>query len=165
MLVDINVDTLIKHKITANQFLIAYLISKENLHLLHLYIESNKGYNKADLEALVKARFIHNSNKGKDFDLSKISVRPKFENLIAVGDHFDELIALFPKRVRRTSGSNDYLRTDLNRCRKLYNKITKGRRQVHDHIMDCLRYELEVRRLENSYAYMKRIPKWLSSEE
>lgn len=45
MLVDINVDTLIKHKITANQFLLAYLISKENLYLLHSYIESNKERN------------------------------------------------------------------------------------------------------------------------
>ena len=80
-------------------------------------------------------------------------------------DFFDELYDIYPTFVVRTDGTRDYLRGAPSNCRKLYAKITGHSRSKHEHIKECLKFELSNRKQTNSMQYMKRMHKWLTSEE
>ena len=42
--------------------------------------------------------------------------------------------------------------------------ITKGQRAMHDHIIKCLRFEVDKRTRDGSMKFMVRMSKWLTSE-
>ena len=88
-----------------------------------------------------------------------------FKDLINKDDLFDELYNEYPVKVIRPDGNLDYLRADRKASRGIYALLTKGDKQVHDHIIKCLRFELKRRYANNSLNYMKRLNKWLSSRE
>jgi len=80
-------------------------------------------------------------------------------------DFFDEFYELYPTSVIRSDGSKDYLRTDMNRSRVAYNKIIGKSESKHELIMSALKNEISERRAMNKMGYMKRMFKWLTSEE
>ena len=93
-------------------------------------------------------------------------ITQKFKLLISSKeDFFDELYKEYPVKVIRTNGDVDYLRADRNTARRIYALLTKGDKQVHVHIIKCLRFEVKKRYANNSLNYMKRLNKWLSSRE
>jgi len=167
MLLQVDVESLIKNKITIDQFLIASLIYEKNYELLSNYLDL---YSSNELKVLflglIRAGLIENNNEEQEvYDFNKFEVRPAFIKILAQGDYFDEILQTYPAFISRPDGSKDYLKVDLNRCRKLYSKITGNKYMVHQNILNCLQYEVALRRKENSFAYMKRLPKWLTSEE
>lgn len=80
-------------------------------------------------------------------------------------DLFQVFFELFPTSVVRQDGLKDYLRINLNRCKKLYKQIVGNSRTKHDHIVRCLLYEIENKRKTSKMGYFKRMPNWLSSEQ
>jgi hypothetical protein len=99
------------------------------------------------------------------YEFSKYSITPSFLPILVQGDFFDELLQSYPTYVTRPDGSKDYLRMDLQRCRKYYSKVTGNKLAVHRHILECLQFEVTIKRREGKLCYMKRLPKWLASEE
>ena len=87
------------------------------------------------------------------------------EDLITGKDQFSELLENFPVSVIRKDGTKDYLRTDKKKAERLYKRITRGRRDIHEHIINCLKYEIEQRVIGNSMMWFKKLPNWLSSNE
>lgn len=167
MTIEIDTDLLLKHNLNANQFMLAYLLYKGEYTIITDLIESvDKNTLKSDLEHLENERFVHDLNTGTELDLSSIIVRNKFMSLFKADvDIFEELLELYPVKVQRPDGFYDYLRTDAKRCKARYNRIVAGRMSKHDRILKALKYELDTRKAEGSMMYMKRLPKWLSSEE
>jgi hypothetical protein len=164
MLIEIDTNVLIEHNLTATQFILAYLLNIGDTKTLEQMYSSELH---KDVDKLVELGFLHNGNEleSKDsIDFSKLVLRTKFEEIIQTGDYFDEITSVYPTKVRRKDGTEDYLRTDLSRCRKAYAKITKNRKIKHDHILTCLKYEIEYRTDNNSLSYMQKLPKWLASE-
>lgn len=164
MLIEIDTDTLVKNGITAHQFLIAQLLHERRFEFLTEYLESTYSFEKFehDVSVLVGAEFL--IVPGLPYDFEKLVVRPEFISLISKGDFFEELVALYPAKVYRVDNTYDLLRTDLGRCRQIYARITLGSKVKHDHVMKCLKYELEYRSNTDGLKYMRRLPKWLSSE-
>lgn len=164
MLINIEINELIKNRLTADEFLIAQLISEKNYDVLFSYLElySREQY-MSILESLVKKQMLEGFT---DYtDIKDMAVRSVFTKILAHGDFFDEIIQAFPASVIRPDGTRDYLRTDTHRCRKKYAIITKNKLVLHQHILSCLQYEIALRRKEGKLGYMKRIPNWLASEE
>jgi hypothetical protein len=166
MLLQVDVNYLLKNRITVDQFLVAQLIYEKSYELLGAYLDL---YTSEDLKklilGLVKAGLIENYNYEDQYELSKFIIKPTFVKILAQGDFFDEFIQTYPTSVIRPDGTKDYLRTDLNRCRRIYNKITGNKYAIHLNILQCLQFELALRRKEGKLSYMKRLPKWLGSEE
>jgi len=166
MLLQVDVNYLLKNRITVDQFLIAQLIYEKSYELLGSYLDL---YSSEELKSLilglVKAGLIDNYNFEDQYDLNKFIIKPSFVRILAQGDFFDEFVQTYPTSVIRPDGTKDYLRTDLNRCRRIYNKITGSKYSLHLNILQCLQFELAIRRKEGKLCYMKRLPKWLSSEE
>ena len=109
--------------------------------------------------------FVTNTNELNEYDPTKISLEPDFLRIIANGDFFDELVQVFPVSVIRPDGTKDFLRNDLKRCKMAYSKITKNKFFIHQHILECLRYEIALKKKEGKMSYFKRLSKWLASEE
>lgn len=168
MLLQVDVDSLIKNHLTIDQFLVASMIYEKNYVLLEHYLDL---YSSNELKVLfiglIKAGLIDNIGDIVEppYDFQKFTVRSSFIKILAQGDFFDELVQVYPASITRPDGTKDYLRTDLNRCRKLYSKITGDKYIIHLNILDCLKYEVSLRRKESNLSYMKRLPNWLRSEE
>ncbi|MFW6225431.1 MAG: hypothetical protein ACOC3V_00565 [bacterium] len=167
MMLEVSLETLIKNKLTAHQFLIVKLIHEKRFENLDKYIKSSKSLNniEEDLNHLNNVGLIdlYNSTNPKDF--KNIKVTSKFIKEMSEDDYFDELVNLYPVKVVRKNGVTDYLRTERASSRRLYEMIVARNKSKHEHIMKCLRYEVDLRSREGSLGYMKRLPNWLVSRE
>ena len=166
MMLEVTINTLKRGRITAHQFLIASLIAKSDIVTLmdYLILSNSEDSFSSDLSNLAKAGYVqYNQENPKDFQ--SIRVDPSFFKEIANGDYFEELFAIFPVKVIRTNGMSDYLKTEKTYCKNIYDSRVARNKQKHDHIIRCLRKEIEIRESENSMAFMKRLSNWLASEE
>lgn len=78
---------------------------------------------------------------------------------------FDEFYEVFPVYVTRPDGTKGFLRSNINKCRKEYNKIINKSKAIHEHLMQCLRYEIEDKLMTGKIGYMKTMWKWLTQHE
>lgn len=78
---------------------------------------------------------------------------------------FEDLVATYPKMVKRPGGDEDNLHVNIPKCKMLYKTATKGSKHNHEHIMDCLKYQVEyLKKRSNGFMYMKRLYKWIEEE-
>ena len=78
---------------------------------------------------------------------------------------FDEFYDLFPVYVTRPDGTKGFLRSNINKCRKEYNRIIGKSKAMHEHIMACLKYEIDAKMQTGKLGYMKTMWKWLTQHE
>jgi hypothetical protein len=163
MLINIDINELVKNKLTADEFVLAELISEKNYEILNSYLDlySREEY-MGILDSLCKKRMIEGYSDHTD--VKDITVRSIFTKILTKGDFFDELLQAFPSSVIRPDGTRDYLRTAPTKSRQKYSTITKNKLVIHEHILECLKYEIALRRKEGKLSYMQRIPNWLSTE-
>lgn len=162
---EVDIKTLKDYNISPNQYTLSYLLHKQeyiDFHKLKDIIGEEKTIE--ELSQLDDRSFIKIKENADPLDPSNISIRNKFLFIIEEGDYFDELVENYPIKVFRPDGTKDYLRSDLNRCRKNYKKIAPSRKK-HQRVLKALEFEKKVREMEDSWKYMKKLPKWLSSEE
>lgn len=168
MILEIDIQFLLDNKITAHQYSIAKLISDNKITLLKKYIAYTNTLNELhkDLESLKVAGFLSSTfDSGSYINLDKIEISRKFIKASTfTSDPFDEFYAAFPTKALRPDGMYDYLRVDKDKCRKLYHNIVREKPSIHEHIVRCLRSEVEQRTIKGNMSYMKRMPAWLTSE-
>ena len=162
MLIEIDLDTCEKLQVTPNQLIFVKLLIEKNQKNIKKYSEVS-GVNISDVDSLIERDIIQADSRSEDF--TKLVITDEFLNSLDQKDFFDEFYEEYPKLVVRSDGIKDYLRTDINRCRKYYNQQVGRSKLKHENIMKCLRYEVDYRRKSGNMSYMKRMPKWLLSEE
>ena len=167
MMLEVSLDTLTRSKITAHQFLIGKLLHTKKLKELEEYLKlTNSVQNLSiDLKNLALAGFITYYEENVQKDLTNIKVSSHFTKLMSTGSAFEELYEAYPTKVIRDGGIPDYLRTERFNSKKLYEFIVANNRSKHEHILKCLQYEVNHREAEGSMRYMKRMYKWLLSQE
>lgn len=93
-------------------------------------------------------------------------ITEKVETLIKrVDTFFDEFYRAFPIYVHRPDGTKGFLRANVNKCRKEYNRIVGKSSAKHEHIMDCLNRELSDKTSTGKLGYMKTMWEWLTQCE
>ena len=101
-----------------------------------------------------------------DRDTQVISKTEKLEELLKEDKAmFDMFYDQFPDYVMRPDGTIGFLRANVNKCRKEYNRIVGKSKAMHEHIMDCLKYEIDERMRTGKIGYMKTMWKWLTQHE
>ena len=101
-----------------------------------------------------------------DRDTQVISKTEKLEKLLKEDKAmFDMFYDQFPVYVMRPDGTKGFLRANVNKCRKEYNRIVGKSKAMHEHIMDCLKYEIDERMRTGKIGYMKTMWKWLTQHE
>jgi len=165
MIVTIDTDKMFKLGITPDEYTLLQLIQNRALVSAAKLIQKVPTLTSSTLEKLVDKRLIHNTNQDGKMDVTRIMLRNTFVGEVKKDDLFEELLLEYPGKVVRPDGTNDYLKTDLTKCRKLYIQLIKKDEVLHKQIMDCLKLEVRERNRTNKMGYMKRLPKWLLSEE
>ena len=54
---------------------------------------------------------------------------------------FDEFYEVFPVYVMRPDGTKGFLRANINKCRKEYNRIVGKSKAMHEHLLQCLQFD------------------------
>lgn len=157
MLIEIDTDTLKKLKLSANQLICLKLLLEEDQKLYQKFIAVSP-MTEAEIEDLINKKYVTKEN-------DKLIVTEKFINLIETKNSFDEFYDMYPVYVLRSDGSKDYLRTDLRRCRTMYKKLVGKSIARHKHIIECLKAEIQYKINTGNLMFMKRMPKWLASDD
>lgn len=166
-MLEVSLDTLNRSKITAHQFLIIKLLHDKKFEELEEYLnltDSLKDVFK-DLYYLSSIGFINYDDSSVSKDFRNIKILPLFIKQVSDGNFFEEFHDAYPIKVIRDGGIPDYLRSERYNSRKLYDMIVARNQSKHEHILKCLKYEINHREAEGSMRYMKRMYKWLLSKE
>lgn len=78
---------------------------------------------------------------------------------------FDEFYEVFPVYVMRPDGTKGFLRSNINKCRNEYKKIVGKSRAMHEHILKCLKFEIDSKTITGKLGYFKTMWKWLAQHE
>jgi len=165
MLIEIDIDLLCENNISANQFLLVYLVYKKELGKLTEYVESN-GIADEEIQNLIDNKIIHNANSDGEYDWSKIVIRERFAEQI-FGDFsvmWDEFWSTYPATVIRPEGNKGTLKGSQKLMKDKYRKIVGKDLKKHQHILKMLNYELKLRNIEDSMKYMKTLGRWFKDE-
>ena len=76
-------------------------------------------------------------------------------------DYFDLFYDMYPIYVLRPDGIKSYLRANVNKCRHLFKVISGNSEAMSEHLIDCLKFELEKKTREGKLSYMKTMWRWL----
>lgn len=166
MIVEIDLQFLIKNAITAHQYIILKFASENKHARLLTYLKSNDTfrYLREEWYYLHSLGFI-SELPSELVNVNHIKVTSKFTNTTTfVEDPFDEFYRAYPVKVLRPDGAYDYLRVDQKKCRRIYNNLVVGNTDKHKFIMKALEKETSWRDAHGKMSFMKRMPSWLTSE-
>lgn len=76
-------------------------------------------------------------------------------------DYFTQFYNEYPIYVDRPDGTKSYLRTNVNKCRNMFNQITNERKIMVDHLIKCLKFEIDKKMRTGKIGYMKTMWRWL----
>ena len=162
MLIEIDLDEAKRLKITMNQFvLIKLLIDKVDIKSLINVIRIDD----KDINNLKEQNILTTESTYTDGITKNLHLTENFKMKYKQRDFFDEFYEAYPTSTTRPDGQKDYLRGDISRCRKYYQKIVGKSLSKHESMLECLNFEVKTRKAGNSLQYMKRMSKWLLSEE
>ncbi len=165
MEVNFPINKLLDKGLTADDYTIALLLKEGKFGLLNKYAKLTKESFFESLRRLKDKDYIVYQTIGDIIPIKEAKITESFMDLLANGDDFEEFWNLYPIKVIRLDGKEDYLRRNKAKCKVKYKKITRNNLLIHDHIMDCLKFDIEQRESRSNMAYMKRMENWLEKEE
>ena len=149
--------------LSLNQLIFLTLVLNENQNNnqdIHLFLSR---ISEAEIQGLIDNNFITVTTSGDN------KIYKTTEKLKNYSDRektwFDEFYEVFPVYVMRPDGTKGFLRSNINKCRKEYNKIVGKSIAMHKHIMDCLGYEINDKAMTGKLGYFKTMWKWLTQRE
>ena len=167
MTLDLNLDLLIVDpSLSLNQLVFVSLV-KNDIKVTNQNVSSLVSLiDETEIQGLIDKNIITRTIVGKKYkyELTNDFIQ-KMKASINTTSFFDEFYELYPAYITRNDGSKDYLRANVNKCRQQYNKIVGESKELHDHILSCLKAELSDKHRKGKMGFMKRMWKWLTSNE
>lgn len=163
MVLELDTSLFDKFNISINQAVFLTLVlnaDQNNNQNIHKFLSR---ISEDDIQELVNNNIItvNTSGDNKIYSLSESSK----ELLKEDKTWFDEFYEVFPVYVMRPDGTKGFLRSNINKCRKEYNKIVGKSKAMHEHIMYCLHREIENKMMTGKLGYMKTMWKWITQHE
>lgn len=164
MILELDISLLKTLNLSINQLAFISLVLSENQKDHQDIQELLSRVNEEEIQDLIQRNIIitQTMNNGISYQLSDDiinTLRKRNDSM------FDEFYETFPVYVIRPDGTKGFLRANVNKCRKEYNRIVGKSRAMHEHIIDCLRYELDDKMRTGKLGYMKTMWKWLTQHE
>ena len=149
--------------LSLNQLIFLTLVLNENQNNnqdVHLFLSR---ISEAEIQGLIDNNFITVTTSGDN------KIYKTTEKLKNYSDKektwFDEFYEVFPVYVMRPDGTKGFLRSNINKCRNEYKKIVGKSRAMHEHILKCLKFEVDNKMLTGKLGYFKTMWKWLTQHE
>lgn len=164
MILELDISLLKTLNLSINQLAFISLVLSENQKDHQDIQELLSRVNEEEIQDLIQRNIIitQTMNNGISYQLSDDiinTLRKRNDSM------FDKFYETFPVYVIRPDGTKGFLRANVNKCRKEYNRIVGKSRAMHEHIMNCLRYELDDKMRTGKLGYMKTMWKWLTQHE
>ena len=164
MILELDISLLKTLNLSINQLAFISLVLSENQKDHQDIQELLSRVNEEEIQDLIQRNIIitQTMNNGISYQLSDDiinTLRKRNDSM------FDEFYETFPVYVIRPDGTKGFLRANVNKCRKEYNRVVGKSRAMHEHIMNCLRYELDDKMRTGKLGYMKTMWKWLTQHE
>lgn len=164
MILELDTSLLETLNISINQLVFISLVLNENQKDHQDILKLLSRVKEEEIQELIQRNIIitQTMNNGISYQLSDNiinTLRKRNDSM------FDEFYETFPVYVIRPDGTKGFLRANVNKCRKEYNRIVGKSRAMHEHIMNCLRYELDDKMRTGKLGYMKTMWKWLTQHE
>lgn len=112
-----------------------------------------------EISYLVSQRLITSIEKGNSItyqatDQLKNHLKPE-------KDWFDQFYDMYPVYIMRPDGVKTYLRANVNKCRRMFNSNVGRSSAMAQHLIDCLKFELDKKSRTGKLMYMKTMWRWL----
>jgi len=165
VLITLDTNLLIKTKLDAHQFVSLKLIQEKEYDILREYLSETSQSHQflSEIPELVTMGYLLSFRK-EAYDFNNLQIADNFIKLISGNDLFQELVMNYPKSVVRPDGNTDYLLTDLPKAKNIYTKLVQNNKMLHEHILSCLKQEIDDKESNDSMKFMKRLPKWISDK-
>ena len=164
MILELDASLLKTLNLSLNQLVFLSLVMNENQKDYQDIRELLSRVNDEEIQDLINRNIILKkpTNTGISYTLTDNTIQLLKSNKDSM---FDEFYETFPVYVLRPDGTKGFLRSNVNKCRKEYNRIIGRSRAMHEHIMQCLRYEIDNKMRTGKIGYMKTMWKWLTQHE
>lgn len=163
MILEIDTSLLRKANISINQLVFLSLVLDNNQKHNQNIVDIVSQVNDNEIQDLVEKELI------VEEEMNGIKSYKETEKLLSLfgmdHDMFDDFDEIYPKVVTRPDGTMGFLKGNRKKCRTKYNQIIKRSRLVHQHIIDCLSYDLSKKTLTGKLGYMKTMWMWLTQCE
>jgi len=156
MNIEINTDFLKDHNLSADDYLYLYIIQRNGYEYLQTLTLN------PDIDTMLDKGYLELSE-------DRYKVTDNFTSLFS--DDFDsmfaELIDTYPMKVQspnrgvRILHAKDPKAKANEKAKKKYKKITKNKKNNHDHIIKCLKMQLDVDK--DNLGYMQNLETWLNN--
>ncbi|QDP52809.1 MAG: hypothetical protein Unbinned838contig1000_60 [Prokaryotic dsDNA virus sp.] len=166
MNVEINVEGLIKNKLTASQYVMLVMLYESNTELFVNYINLY-GFAKKELQGLVDQGYILSCDPNNPLTCITIA-RDKVRKLLGVEEsYFTELFNTYPIKVSNGSSLRILRPSSLSAkaakvCKEKYDRFIKGNVLKHKHVMECLNKELDIRRRGGNLQFMHALETYIN---
>lgn len=164
-MLELDIDLIIAYNLTLEEYVLLDLLRHKWYNKIRLY------YNDKDklhslLNRLVLLGHLEISELGDKDTLAsyKIKFFPRY--LAKVEDEMvKEIMEAYPAKITRPNGVVDYLKPSAKVIKDQYKKIVKGNKSTHNHILSCLKYQIEQMTLTGKLQYIRKLTNWLEREE
>ena len=163
MIIELDTSLLDKLNISASQLILLTLVL-DDIKIINQDIQRLLSLvNEEEIQELVNRDLISITMNGETKVINKTA---KLEELLKEDrTMFDAFYDQFPVYVTRPDGTKGFLRSNINKCRKEYNRIVGKSKTMHEHLLKCLQYEIENKMSTGKMGYMKTMWKWLTQHE
>lgn len=80
-------------------------------------------------------------------------------------DYFQLFYDTYPIYVTRPDGTKGFLRGNINKCRKEFNRIVGQSQAMAEHLLECLNFDIQEKTMYGKLGYFKTMWKWLVQHE
>lgn len=80
-------------------------------------------------------------------------------------DFFQLFYDTYPIYVTRPDGTKGFLRGNINKCRKEFNRIIGQSSAMAEHLLECLNFDIQEKTMYGKLGYFKTMWKWLVQHE
>lgn len=172
---DINIEKLIKNKLSLEGYFILHCLYNEEDYILTNYVKNiNKIPTKIFVD-LVNGGFLI-SKSLTEFRIEDIEVTDKFRDEFLLSDvsstltfeqAFEQLREKYPSKVTEGKAIRR-LHGDVLRCKRSYESIICKHKvvneQLHNTILQCIDYEINEKTKSRSLYYMQMLSTWLNQK-
>lgn len=116
-----------------------------------------------EIQYLVTQKLITSIERGNS--ITYVATDQLKESLLVNKSYFDLFYDMYPSYVLRPDGSKSYLRANVNKCRNLFNIKVGKSSALAEHIIDCLKFEIDKKMREGKISYMMTMWNWLSRNQ
>ena len=164
MIIEVNTKILdIEKQINANQLLFLSIVLDKNQPKYQDVRKIVSLISDEEIQYLVNQGLITSIERGNS--ITYVATDEFKNKLMTDKSYFDLFYDMYPVYVMRPDGSKSYLRANINKCRNLFNDKVGQSSAMAEHIINCLKFEIDKKMQEGKISYMMTMWNWLSRNQ